>query len=201
MREGSKMAKLFYRYSSMAAGKTLDLLKVAYNYKERNRNVLLLTSALDDRYQVGLIKSRVGLSEEAEVVYPKTNIYELVSTAKELDCVLIDEVQFLTKEQVNQLSDVVDYLKIPVICYGLRTDYRGEPFEASAYLLSVADSIEEIKTICHCGKKATFNARVVNGEIVYEGDQIVIDKEGSESVYVPLCRYHWKTGEHGLEQE
>ena len=194
------MAKLFYRYSSMAAGKTLDLLKVAYNYKERNRKVLLLTSALDDRYQVGLIKSRVGLSEKAEVIYSDTNIYKMASAIDNLDCVLIDEVQFLSKEQIKQLSDIVDYLKIPVICYGLRTDYRGEPFEASSYLLSVADTIEEIKTICHCGKKATFNARVVDGKIVYEGERIVIDKEGSESVYVPLCRYHWKTGEHGLEQ-
>lgn len=194
------MSKLYFRYSSMEAGKTLDLLKVAYNYTERNRKVLLLTSSLDDRYRVGLIKSRTGLSKEATVVYPDTNIYKLAESIPDLDCVLIDEVQFLTKEHVKQMTDVVDKLKISVICYGLRSDYRGEPFESSTYLLALADSIEEIKTICHCGKKATMNARIVNGKMVYEGDQVVIDKEGSESIYTSVCRLHWKTGDHGLDK-
>lgn len=193
------MAKLYFRYSSMAAGKTLDLLRVSHNYKERYGNVLRLTSVVDDRYGIGIIKSRAGLSDDAEVVRPETNIRDLCRDG--IDCILVDEVQFLTKEHIDQLSDIVDYHKIPVICYGLRTDYRGIPFETSAYLLSIADTIEEIKTICHCGRKATFNARVVNGEVVYKGEQIVIDKEGSESTYVSLCRYHWKNGEHGLKKQ
>lgn len=189
------MAKLYFRYSSMGAGKTLDLLKVSYNYEERGRKPLLLTSAFDDRFEVGLIKSRTGLEKRATLIKPDTNLFDLIKQNKDIDCVLIDEAQFLTKEQVLQLTDVVDHLKIPVICYGLRVDYMGEPFEGSSYLMARAHTIEEIKTICHCGKKATMNARVEDGKVIYSGDQILIDKPTENSFYTAVCSYHWKTGE------
>ncbi|HIF14557.1 MAG TPA: thymidine kinase [Bacteroidetes bacterium] len=184
------MAKLYFRYSTMAAGKSLDLLKVAYNYKEKNQDVLLFTSYLDDRYGDGLIKSRVGLEEKASVINEKLDIYDHVKNLREWpDCILIDEAQFLTKEHILQITNVVDKLNVPVICYGLRSDYRAEPFEGSIYLMLYADIIEELKTICKCGKKASMNLRVVDDVPVFEGEQVAIG--GNES-YIAVCRKHYK---------
>lgn len=176
----------------MAAGKSLDLLKVAFNYEEKEQTVLLFTSAKDNRFGKNTIVSRAGLKKDAVGINESFNIFNYVKNIKKPpDCILMDEAQFLTKKQVLQLTDVVDILNIPVICYGLRSDYRSEPFEGSSYLLALADSIEEIKTICHCGKKAIMNMRVVNGKPVYKGKQIIIG--GNES-YVAVCRYHFKQG-------
>ena len=184
------MAKLYFRYSTMAAGKSLDLLKVSYNYKEKNQDVLLFTSYLDDRYGDGLIKSRVGLEEKASVINAKLDIYDHVENLREWpECILIDEAQFLTKEHIMQITNVVDKLNVPVICYGLRSDYRAEPFEGSIYLMLYADIIEELKTICKCGKKASMNLRVVDDVPGFEGEQIAIG--GNES-YIAVCRKHYK---------
>ena len=188
------MSKLYFRYGSMSSGKSLDILKVAYNYEEREQHVLLLSPSIDDRDGVNIIKSRTGLEREATVFRPSDNLFNLVQlleSDQEINCVLVDEAQFLTHFQVCQLSDVVDHLDIPVVCYGLRSDFRLEPFEGSKYLMAIADSIEEIKTVCWCGEKATVNARIQNGEVLLEGEQVLIG--GNES-YIPLCRKHYKEG-------
>lgn len=185
-----KMAKLYFRYSTMGAGKSLDLLKTAHNYEERNKQVLLLTSDLDNRFGKKKIASRIGISRDANTFNTKSNLYDVVvSNGETLSCVLIDEAQFLTKEQVWQLTDVVDYLDINVIVYGLRSDYLGEPFEGSIYLMTLADKIEELKTICEFGDKASMNMRLLNGEPVFEGEQVQIG--GNES-YLPVCRKYFK---------
>jgi len=184
------MAKLYFRYSTMGAGKSLDLLKTAHNYEERNKKVFLLTSDLDNRFGKKKIASRIGISRDANTFNTKSNLYDMVvSNGEILSCVLIDEAQFLTKEQVWQLTDVVDYLGINVIVYGLRSDYLGEPFEGSIYLMTLADKIEELKTICEFGDKASINMRLLNGEPVFEGEQVQIG--GNES-YLPVCRKHFK---------
>ena len=186
------MSKLYFRYSTMGAGKSLDLLKTAYNYEERNKNVLLLTSKFDNRHGLDKITSRVGLSMPAISISDSTNIFEYVKlqhSINKYDCVLIDEVQFLTKEHIWQLTDIVDKLDLNVITYGLRIDYRGEPFEGSCYLMALSDKIEELKTICEFGDKATMNLRVVDGNPVFEGDQVSIG--GNES-YIPVCRKYYK---------
>lgn len=186
------MSKLYFRYATMGAGKSLDLLKTAYNYEERNKKVLLLTSKFDNRHGLDKITSRVGLSMPAISISDTTNIFEYVKLQHSInryDCVLIDEVQFLTKEHIWQLTDIVDELNLTVITYGLRIDYRGEPFEGSCYLMALADKIEELKTICEFGDKATMNLRVVDGNSVFEGEQISIG--GNES-YVPVCRKYYK---------
>lgn len=186
------MSKLYFRYATMGAGKSLDLLKTAYNYEERNKNVLLLTSKFDNRHGLDKITSRVGLSMPAISISDTTDIFQYVKlqhSVNEYDCVLIDEVQFLTKKHIWQLTDIVDKLGINVITYGLRIDYRGEPFEGSCYLMALADKIEELKTICEFGDKATMNLRKINGESVFEGKQISIG--GNES-YIPVCRKYYK---------
>jgi len=180
----------------MNAGKSLDLLKTCFNYEERGQSVLLLTSATDDRYGKNVIKSRVGIQREAISVDENTNIVDLLDTVireseNGIDCVLCDEIQFFKKEHIHQLTEIVDFEDIPVICYGLRSDYKLEPFEGSLHLMAIADEIEELKTICWCGKKATVNARLVDGKIVTSGEQIVIG--GNES-YTSLCRKHFKEG-------
>jgi len=176
----------------MAAGKSLDLLKVAFNYEEREQIAIIFTSAADTRYGIGKVKSRTGLEKDAIPVDDKFNIYMYIKNIlNKPDCVLVDEAQFLNKNHIWQLTDIVDLLKIPVICYGLRSDYRGELFEGSYYLLGLADNIEEIKTICHCGAKATMNMRVINGKAVYEGKQVIIG--GNES-FIAVCRKHFKEG-------
>ena len=184
------MASLYFRYSVMNSGKSLDLLKTAFNYEEKQRKILLLTSSLDDRYGHNKIKSRIGIEKSAIGIKKSDNIYKKFNFS-EYDCVLVDEVQFFTKEQIFQLSDIVDNYNIPVICYGLRADFKQEPFEGSKYLMAIADKIEELKTICFCGEKATVNARVINNKIVYDGEQIQIG--GNES-YIPVCRKHFKEG-------
>ena len=191
------MAQLYYRYSTMNAGKSIELIKVAYNYEERGKNVLTLIPAVDDRYGVGLITSRIGVQREALVVTDDTNILELYlreNEKRKIDCVLIDECQFLKKHHVQELVEIVDSCGVPVLAYGLKNDFRNELFEGSQWLLAWADTIEEVKTICWCGKKAVCNARVVDGKVAREGEQIVLG--GSES-YVSLCRRHWAQGKLG----
>lgn len=190
------MSKLYYRYSTMNAGKSIDLIRTNHNYLENNKKTLCFTSAKDDRYGKGKIASRIGVSIDAIQVFDDTNIFNIVyenvyPNNNEISCVFVDEVQFLKKEHIEQLSDVVDKLNIPVICYGLRSDFKLEPFEASKYLMSISDEIEEIKTICfECKtKKAIVNARMINGRITTEGEQVQI---GGNETYKPLCRKCFK---------
>ncbi len=191
------MAQLYFRYSTMNAGKSIDLIKVAYNYEERGQTVLALVPAVDDRYGRGVITSRIGVQREATIVRDDTNILELFmkeNERKHIDCVLVDESQFLRKHHIEELVEIVDSCNTPVICYGLKNDFRNELFEGSYYLLVYADKIEEIKTICWCGRKATMVARVVDGKIVKSGDQIVV---GGNDMYVSLCRKHYNDGRLG----
>lgn len=188
------MAQLFFKYSTMNAGKSIELIKVAYNYEERGKRVLVFIPAIDDRAGVGVVSSRIGLQREALPVEESTNILQvfLRENAKHpVDCVLIDEGQFLKKHHVLELTEIVDSFNVPVMVYGLKNDFRNELFEGSYHLLVYADKIEEIKTICWCGRKATMVARVQNGRIVREGDQIAI---GGMEMYVPLCRKHYNDG-------
>ena len=186
------MAKLYFNYSTMNAGKSTALLQAAYNYRERGMTPKLITAKLDNRAGEARIVSRIGIEEKASVFASTDDIYEKVRNASatfKIDCVLLDEAQFLSKAQVWQLARIVDQLKIPVLCYGLRVDFRGELFPGSLTLLSIADEIKEIKTICHCGKKATMVVRRNNlGQIVSEGSQIQI---GGNETYTSLCRLHW----------
>ena len=172
------MAKFYFYYAAMNAGKSTNLLQSAHNYEERYMKTIIFTPKLDDRYGVGKVASRIGLDREAEIFEGEDDLY--VWTAHEhqrekLACVLVDEAQFLTPKQVLQLTLIVDKLKIPVLCYGLRTDFRGEPFPGSMYLMAWADELVELKTIRKSGKKATFNARLdEDGNRVTEGDQVSI---------------------------
>ena len=172
------MAKLSFYYSAMNAGKSTTLLQSAYNYEERGMRVKLFTPQLDDRYGEGLITSRIGLQATATIFDANADLFTAVRDSHQdepLSCVLIDEAQFLTPTQVLQLTLVCDRLNIPVLCYGLRTDFRGEPFEGSKYLLAWAESLVEIKTVCTTGKKATMNARMSDrGERVWSGEQVDI---------------------------
>ncbi|MHA7777059.1 thymidine kinase [Roseibium sp. M-1] len=186
------MAKLYFNYSSMNAGKSTVLLQAAYNYRERGMNTLLMIAAFDNRAGKGRIASRIGLSADADVFNSADNVYEHIKSAsgeKKVDAVLVDEAQFLTETQVWQLAKVADELRVPVMCFGLRTDFQGKLFPGSAALLALADNLKEIKTICWCGRKATMVARLdAEGRIVEEGDQVVI---GGNDKYVSLCRRHW----------
>jgi len=187
------MAKLYFYYSSMNAGKSTNLLQSSYNYKERGMNTLVLAPFLDDRYGAGKVTSRIGLETEATSFRTDTNLLEVVEELRAegpLHCVLIDEAQFLTRDQVFELSDVTDKLNIPVLAYGLRTDFQGEPFEGSKYLLAWADNLKELKAICHCGGKATMVLRMdENGNAVTQGSQVEI---GGNDRYVSMCRKHFK---------
>lgn len=184
------MAKLYFRYGAMGSGKTIDLLKVAYNYRERNQSVLIYTASIDNRYEVGKITTRIGIQSDAKIFDKNTNFYKDISEMEEKpDCILIDEAQFLEEKHALQLTDVVDYLKIPVICYGLRTDFRMKFFAGSKALMEVADKIEEIKTICECGQKATINMRLVDGVPTVEGAKILI---GGNDSYKSVCRKCYK---------
>ena len=194
------MAQLYYRYSTMNAGKSIELIKVAYNNEERGQRVMTLLPAIDDRYGVGVITSRIGIQREAMLVKDDTNILELFLAEKEkgeIDCVLIDECQFLRKHHVEELIEIVDTFNVPVMAYGLKNDFRNQLFEGSYYMLIYADKIEEIKTICWCGRKATMVARVVDGKIVKQGEQIVI---GGNDMYVSLCRKHYNDGRLGPDE-
>jgi thymidine kinase len=187
------MAKLYFYYSTMNAGKTTVLLQSAHNYRERGMRPVLLTPALDDRAGRGVIRSRVGLEAEADVFEPDDDLHATVRTrAAEgpIACVLIDEAQFLTREQVYQSSEIVDRLGVPVLAFGLRTDFRGELFPGSQYLMAWADELKELKTICHTGKKATMVVRVdETGNALTEGDQVQI---GGNERYVPVSRAEFK---------
>lgn len=186
------MAKLYFSYSAMNAGKSTLLLQSAYNYRERGMRVLLYTSALYADMDKSSIVSRIGVSAPAQLYAPGDDLFDQVAknlARGPLHCIFVDEAQFLTKQQVWQLARVADRLGIPVLCYGLRTDFQGNLFPGSAELLAIADALREIRTICHCGSKATMVVRMdEQGNPLTEGDQVAIGKD----VYVSLCRRHWE---------
>lgn len=187
------MAKMYFYYSSMNAGKSTSLLQSSYNYRERGMNTLVLAPELDDRFGAGKVASRIGIESDAVTFKPGDDLFEVVQQCgsdEPLHCVLIDEAQFLTKEQVFQLGEVTDRLNVPVLAYGLRTDFQGEPFEGSKYLLAWSDNLRELKAICHCGTKATMVVRLdEDGNAITEGSQIEI---GGNDRYVSMCRKHFK---------
>ena len=180
------MAKLYFRYGAMGSSKSANAIMVRYNYYERGQKALMLKPRLDTRDGESVVSSRVGLTAPCRYVEELDDI-----DVTEYDCLIVDEAQFLTKAQVEKLVDIVDRLNVPVVAYGLRADFRGELFEGSRYLLAWADTIEEVKTVCWCGRKATWNARISNGRVVKTGEQIMLG--GNES-YVALCRKHWAEG-------
>lgn len=186
------MAKLYFYYASMNAGKSTTLLQAAFNYRERGMETMLWTAALDNRYDVGAITSRIGLQAEAHKFSPETDMFSAVMTehrSRPLACVLVDEAQFLSGGQVRQLARLADEENIPVVCYGLRTDFQAELFPGSAALLGIADSLVELKGVCECGRKATMNLRVdASGRAVNEGAQTEV---GGNDRYVALCRRHF----------
>ncbi|MFY8032784.1 MAG: thymidine kinase [Devosia sp.] len=186
------MSKLYFSYAAMNAGKSTLLLQASYNYVERGMRTLLFTSALYAEGGVGQISSRIGISVDAELYAAGDDLFARIKDEAEsskIDCVFVDEAQFLTAEQVWQLARVADRLKIPVMCFGLRTDFQGKLFPGSSELLAVADELREIRTICYCGKKASMVVRRnAEGGAITEGDQVSIEK----SVYISLCRKHWE---------
>lgn len=192
------MAKVYFYYAAMNAGKSTVLLQSSYNYRERGMRTLLFTPSIDTRYGTGRIESRIGLSSGAVPLGVSDNVFKRVQgehAGAPVACVLVDEAQFLSPEQVWQLSEVADTLDIPVLCYGLRTDFQGRLFPGSAALLGIADDLTELKTICHCGRKATMNLRVdAQGRGVKEGAQIEI---GGNDRYVAVCRRHFKAALNG----
>lgn len=187
------MAKLYFYYSTMNAGKSTTLLQSSFNYRERGMHTLLLTAAFDDRFGSGKVASRIGLEQVADLFDESINLFQHVirrNTEQHIDCLLVDEAQFLSKDQVWQLTEVCDQLKIPVLCYGIRTDFQGELFDGSRWLLAWADELQELKTICHCGKKANMVVRVdEDGQAIQHGSQVEI---GGNDRYVSLCRRHFK---------
>lgn len=187
------MAQLYFYYSTMNAGKSTHLLQSSYNYRERGLNTLLFTARIDDRFAEGKVSSRLGIHADAQLFEETTNVFLEVQSYvqnNKLACVLIDEAQFLNKQQVKQLTDIVDELNIPVLAYGIRTDFLGETFSGSAALLAWADKLVELKTICHCGKKANFVIRCdAEGNAVKGGEQIEV---GGNERYESLCRRHFK---------
>ena len=217
------MAKLYFYYAAMNAGKTTRLLQSNFNYKERGMNTIIYTTILDNRFGKEVVASRIGLSEHSNTFDANTNIYEDVKSivikkednskecincicvdedqsnkgkpnnihTKNISCVLIDEAQFLSKQQVKQLCQIVDEFNIPVLAYGLRSDFLGEALEGSKYLLLWADELIEIKTMCFCGRKATMNAKFADGKIVRSGNQVDI---GGNDKYISLCRKHFNEG-------
>ncbi|WP_334022138.1 thymidine kinase [Alteromonas sp. S015] len=187
------MAQLYFYYSAMNAGKSTSLLQSAYNYRERGMHSIIYTAALDDRYGVGKVTSRIGLQADAKLYNKEDDLFLSIRKdceERKPDCVFIDEAQFLTKKQARQLVEVVDELDVPVLAYGLRTDFLGETFEGSHYLLAWADKLFELKTVCHCGRKANFVVRLdENGNAVKNGDQVQI---GGNDRYESMCRKHFK---------
>jgi len=188
------MAKLYFYYSAMNAGKSTSLLQSSHNYIKRGMQVLLFAPFVDNRFGKAVIHSRIGLMQEANGFDENTDFYEFALKQKELvpnlHCLLIDEVQFLKKEQVKQLTRITSELHLPVLCYGLRSDFKGEPFEGSVYLLAWAEELTEIKTICHCGKKAIMNIRIdVDGTPIEDGEQVQVG--GNES-YISACMSHFR---------
>jgi thymidine kinase len=187
------MAKLYFHYSTMNAGKSTVLLQAAHNYRERGMSPYLLTAQLDDRAGAGRIASRIGIGEPADTFNIHDDLFlRLQQRMREgpVACAFVDEAQFLTEEQVWQLARAVDDLKVPVMCFGLRVDFRGKLFPGSATLLALADEMREVRTICHCGKKATMVVRQDSaGNVLREGAQVQI---GGNETYVSLCRRHWR---------
>lgn len=184
------MAQLFFKYGAMNSGKTIEILKVAHNYEEQDKPVVIMTSGLDTRDEIGVVSSRIGLRRDALPIFEETDVYALIQGMEEQPyCILIDEAQFLCKQHVIDFAKIVDDLGIPVMAFGLKNDFRNELFEGSKYLLLYADKIEELKTICwFCHKKATMNLHYIDGKPVYEGDQIQI---GGNEAYYPVCRKHY----------
>ncbi|MCY7235297.1 thymidine kinase [Streptococcus dysgalactiae subsp. equisimilis] len=184
------MAQLYYKYGTMNSGKTIEILKVAHNYEEQGKPVVIMTSALDTRDGFGIVSSRIGMRREAIPISNDMDIFTFIAQLEEKPyCVLIDESQFLSKQNVYDLARVVDKLNVPVMAFGLKNDFQNELFEGSKYLLLLADKIDEIKTICqYCSKKATMVLRTENGKPVYEGAQIQI---GGNETYIPVCRKHY----------
>jgi len=187
------VAKLYFYYSAMNAGKTTNLLQSRHNYAERGMNTLVIKPRIDSRSGENRVRSRIGLEAEAVDVDPSVNLLDLVQNASEgqpIHCVLVDEAQFLSADQADPLTEVVDALNIPVLAYGLRTDFLGALFEGSRQLLALADELREIKTVCHCGRKATMVVRFDGeGQPMHSGDQIQI---GGNETYVSMCRHHFK---------
>jgi thymidine kinase len=195
------LAKLHFYYSAMNAGKSTTLLQSSYNYQERGMDTLLFVPMIDTRHGVGKITSRIGLETNAIAIDQNFNLYDFaclrLQDNNNIKCVLIDEAQFLTKAQVVQLGEICDRLGVPVLAYGIRTDFQAEPFPGSLYLLAWADIVTEIKTICHCGRKATMNLRIDElGQPVREGQQVEI---GGNERYVATCRKHFKLGEIAMK--
>ncbi|HAK35812.1 MAG TPA: thymidine kinase [Pantoea sp.] len=187
------MAQLYFYYSAMNAGKSTALLQSSYNYQERGMRTLVYTAEIDDRFGAGKVSSRIGLSSPAALFNAQTQLDAEIAAEharQPVHCVLVDECQFLTRDQVKALSDVVDNMDIPVLCYGLRTDFRGELFGGSQYLLAWADKLVELKTVCHCGRKAGMVLRLdAEGRPYSEGEQVVI---GGNERYISVCRKHYK---------
>lgn len=196
------MAKLYFNYSAMNAGKSTALIQASFNYRERGMRTMIYTAAIDDRAGQGVVASRIGLKGDALAFDAAVDLYAGIAAehAREtVACVFLDEAQFLGERQVLELARVVDELSIPVICYGLRTDFRGALFEGSKWLLALADEINELKTICACGAKATMNLRIdADGRAVREGESIEI---GGDDRYVPLCRRHFFARFYGGDAE
>ncbi|MCF6321726.1 MAG: thymidine kinase [Rhizobiaceae bacterium] len=192
------MAKLYFNFSAMNAGKSTALLQASHNYRERGMHTLILTSAFDDRTAIGEVASRIGLKQDADLFAPGLELLEFIEKRnheKKIACVLIDEAQFLSELQVWQLSRVVDELRIPVMCYGLRTDFQAKLFPGSSALLAIADEIREIRTICWCGSKAIMVLRLdKDGAPVLDGDQVDI---GGNDKYISVCRKHWRDRDLG----
>lgn len=187
------MAKLYFHYSTMNAGKSTVLLQASHNYREHGMGTYILTAQFDKRAGEGRVASRIGISSDADTFGPGEDLFTKIQhhlTGNDVRCIFIDEAQFLEKDQVWQLAKVVDDLKVPVMCYGLRVDFQGELFPGSAALLALADEMREVRTICRCGKKATMVIRLdANGETLREGAQVQI---GGNETYVSLCRRHWR---------
>lgn len=188
------MAKLYFYYSAMNAGKSTTLLQSSHNYNERGMDTLLYVPKIDNRYGEGLITTRIGLQKKAQILDQDDNVFLDVQSRltknNNIKCVLVDEAQFLSKAQSKQLCDITDYLNIPVLAYGIRSDFQGEPFEGSLYLMTWADHLVELKTVCHCGKKALMNMRIdSHGKPIKTGKQIDI---GGNERYISTCRKHFK---------
>ncbi|MBD8556518.1 thymidine kinase [Rhizobium sp. CFBP 8762] len=194
------MAKLYFSYASMNAGKSTLLLQASYNYQERGMRTVILIAAFDDRAGRGRIASRIGLEADAVPFEPDEDLFARISAMVSegpLACIFVDEAQFLTENQVWQLARVADRLKIPVMAYGLRTDFQGKLFQGSAALLAIADELREVRTICHCGRKATMVARLDEaGDIIRHGAQVEV---GGNEKYVSYCRRHWEDKMNGAD--
>ncbi len=190
MKDVTTLAKLYFRYGAMGSSKTAQALITKFNYEERGMKVWLIKPALDTRDGESVLRSRIGLVAKADALNAEFDIFEAFSSSKKSDVIIADEAQFFTTEQIDQLRRIVDELDIPVLCYGLRTDFLTHTFEGSKRLMEIADSISEIKTICECGKKAIVNARIdENGRIITRGGQIVL---GGNDSYIAMCHACWK---------